>query len=131
MKSCNDRVEINNAGMRLWWFWHRLFILLLEQTVYFTTKRVCKIQVLTRVCNQFSMITLRTAKLRIYNGKSGIVMRWNIARGKRAKAPSFDLWDTAEYLLEKNIIQMRFFFQIYQTSQLQLNTLVFPIQRVQ
>ena len=38
MKSWIYRVETVNAGMGLHWFWHRLFIMLLEQTVLFTTK---------------------------------------------------------------------------------------------
>ena len=73
MKSCIYRVETANAGMGLLWFWHHLFILLLEENVLFTTKRVCKIQFLTRVCNQDPMLTLHIAGLRVDNSKSDII----------------------------------------------------------
>ena len=89
MKSCIYRVETANAGMGLQWIWHHLFLLLLEETVQFTTKRVCKKkQFLTRVCNHYPMLTPHIAGLRVYNGKSVIVKSWNIFRGKRATVPS-------------------------------------------
>ena len=128
MKSCIYRVETANAGMGLQWFWHHLFILLLGETVVFTTKRVCKIQFLTRVCNHYPMLTLHIAELRVYNRKSVIVKSWNIVRGKRATAPIFELWDTVDFLLERNIIHFRSFFQQHQTYQLQLKTFVLSIQ---
>ena len=87
MKSCVYRVEAANDGMGLKWFWHRLFIMLLEETVLFTTKRVCKIQYFTRVFNHYPMLTLHVAGLRIYNGRSVIIKNWNIVRGKRATVP--------------------------------------------
>ena len=61
MKSCKYRVETANAGMGLYWFWHHLFILLLEETVLFTTKTVCKVQYLTIVCNHYPMLTMQSS----------------------------------------------------------------------
>ncbi len=61
--------------------------MLLEETVLFTTKRVRKIQYLTRFGNHYPMLTLHIAGLRIYNAKSVIVENWNIDRGKRATVP--------------------------------------------
>ena len=131
MKSCICRVETANAGMGLQWIWHHLFILLLEETVLYTTKRVCKKLFLTRVCNLYPMFTLHIAGLRVYNGKSVIVKSWNIVRGKRAMVPILCQWDTVDYLLERNIIHFRCFFQQHQTCQRQPMTFVFPIQWVQ
>ena len=128
MKSFIYRVETANAWMGLYWFWHHLFILLLEETVLFTTKRVCKKQFLTKRCNHYPMFTLHVAGLRVYNGKSVIVKSWNIVRGKRATVPILEYWDTIEYLLERNIIYFRYFFQQHQTCQLQPKSFVPPIQ---
>ena len=112
-------------------FWHHLFSLLLEETVLFTTKRACKIQYLTRVCNYHPIVILHIAGWRIYNGKSVIVKSCNIVRGKRATVPILELWDTVDYLLERNIIHFRGFFQQHQTCQLQQKSFVLPIQWVQ
>ena len=109
-KSCTYRVETANAGMGLQWIWHHVFILLLEETVLFTTKRVCKIQFLTNVCNHYPMFTLHIAGLRVYNGKIVNVKSWNIVRGKRATVPIPEQWETVDYLLERNIIHFRCFF---------------------
>ena len=87
MKSCIYRLETANAGKVLQWFWLHLFILLLEETVPFTTKRIFKIQFLSRVCNHYPMLTLNIAGLRICNGKSAIVKSWNIVRGIRSTVP--------------------------------------------
>ena len=87
MKSCIYRVEPANAGMAIQRIWHHPFILLLEEVVLFTTKRVCKIQFLTKVCNHYPMFTLHIAALRVYNGKSVIVKSWNIVRGKKVTVP--------------------------------------------
>ena len=38
LKSCIYRVEIANAGMVVYWLWHHLLVLLLEETVPFTTQ---------------------------------------------------------------------------------------------
>ena len=132
MKSCIYRVETANAGMGLQWIWHHLFILPLEEIVLFTTKRVCKKQFLTRVCNHYPMLTLHIAGLRVYNGKSVIVKSWNIVRGKKATVPiPKEPRDTVDFLLERNIIHFRCFFQQHQTCQLHPMTFVLPIQWVQ
>ena len=91
MKSCIYRVETANAGMGLQWVWHHLFILLLEETVLFATKRICKIHYLTRVCNHYPMLTVHFAGLRVYNGKSVIVKSWIIVRGKTATVPILEI----------------------------------------
>ena len=128
MKSCIYRVEAANTWVRLQWIWQHLFILLLEETVPFTTQRVCKKQVLTRVCNHYPMLTLHNTGWRVYKGKSVIVRSWNIVRGKKATVPILELWDPVDYLLERNIIHFRCFFQQHQSSQLQPKTFVLPIQ---
>ena len=64
------RVKTANAAMGLWWFWHHLLISQLEETVLFTTKKICKIQNLTKVCNGSPMLNLHIAELHSYIGKS-------------------------------------------------------------
>ena len=86
MKSCIYRVETANAGMGLQWFWHHLFILLLEETVFYDQESRQK-TILTRGCNPYPMFTLHIAWLSVYNGKSVLVKSWNIVRGKRATIP--------------------------------------------
>ena len=120
MKSCENRVEFANAGMRKWKFWQRFLVLLLEKTVFrifglreslqntisdessqnlsnahlpfswiaclywqynlsvrlfketalFKSWRVCIIRFLSRLRNQYRMVTLHIAALRFYNRKS-------------------------------------------------------------
>ena len=84
--------------------------MLLEETVLFTTKGVCKIQYSTRVCKYYPNLTLHIAGLRIYNGKSVIVKNWTIVTGKRATVPILEEWDMLDYLSERNIIHFRSFF---------------------
>ena len=88
MKNCKYRVESANAGMWLYWFWHHLFIFLIEETVLYTTNKVCKILFLTTVCNQFPTLTLNIVGLRIYNGKS--VKR--LEHSQMEKNQSTDTW---------------------------------------
>ena len=114
MKSCIYIVETKNAGMGLRWFWHHLFKLLLEETVLFMTKGFCIIQYLTRDCNHYPKLTLHIAGLRVNNGKSVIVKSWNKARRKKATVPILEQWDTVDYLLERNSIPFRCFFQQHQ-----------------
>ena len=82
MKSCLYPVEIANAEMGLYWLWHLLLVLLLEETVHSTTVTVCKIQLVMRVCKHYPMLALHIAGLGFRNGKSVIVMRREIIRGK-------------------------------------------------
>ena len=78
MKSRIYRVETAHTWVRLQWIWQHLFILLLEETVLFTTKRVCKIQFVSEICNHDPMFTLHIAGLRVENSKSAIIESWNI-----------------------------------------------------
>ena len=96
--------------MGLKWFWHHLFILLLDETVLFTTKRICKRQFLTRVYNQYPMLTLHSAGLRIYTGKSVIVKSWNIVWRERTEVPKFEHRYMIDVLLQSKIIQFYTFF---------------------
>ena len=128
MNSCIRRVKTANAGMGVLWFWQHLFILLFEETALFTTKKVCKIQFLTRVCNHYPMLTLHITGLIVYNGKSVIVRKWTIFRGKRTTVPIFESWDTVEKMLEGNFIRFKYFSHQHQTCQLQPKTFVLPIQ---
>ena len=73
MKICIYRVETANTWVRLQWIWHHLFILLLEQTVLYTFKRVCKIQIVSEICKHDPMFTLHIAGLRVDNSKSAII----------------------------------------------------------
>ena len=86
MKNCMNRVKTENAGMGLWWFWHHLFVELLEETVLFTTQRVCKLHYLTRVCNHYPKLTLHITGLCIYNDKLVIVKTWNKVRETKHSA---------------------------------------------
>ena len=43
--------------------------MLLEGTVLFDSERIYEMQVEARVCNHYSILTLHSAGLRIYNGK--------------------------------------------------------------
>ena len=83
MNRSKFRVETANNGMWLQWLWHHLLVLLLEETG--PTERVCKIQFVTRVCNNYPMLILHFFGMRIYNGKSLIRRNWNIVSGKRTK----------------------------------------------
>ena len=50
------------------------------------------------------------AALRIYNGKSVNMNSSNMVRTKGTKVPTLEYWDTVDYLLERNIIHIGFFF---------------------
>ena len=90
------RVETGSKGMELYWNWRHLFILLFEETVLFATKIVCKKQKLTRVCNQYPMLALLNAGLRIYIGKSFLVKSGSIVRGKRTTVPTGEQWERVD-----------------------------------
>ena len=78
-------------------------MLLLEQTVLLTIKRICRIQYLTRVCNHYPSLTLLVAGLRIYIGKRVIVKTWYIVRVKRTTVPILEYWDTNDFLWRRII----------------------------
>ena len=84
MKSCIYRVQTANAGM-VCKLWHHLPVLLLEET-----ERVCKIQVMKNVCNQYPMLILHKAGSHFYRGKSLIVRNWNIVTARWTKVPILD-----------------------------------------
>ena len=77
------------------------------------------------------MLTLHIAGLRVYNGKGVICKSWNIVRGKTATVPTLEVWDMVDYLLERNIIPFKSFFQRHQTCQLQQKTFVLSKQLVE
>ena len=76
MKRCIYRVETAKTGMGLSYFWHHLFIMLLEETGL--TKRDSKIQFVTEICNHDPMFTLHIAGLRVDDSKSDILESWNV-----------------------------------------------------
>ena len=51
----------------------------------FYDQEVCKKHYLTTVSNHYLMLTLQTAGLRFYNGKSVIVKSWNRVTGKKPR----------------------------------------------
>ena len=85
LKSCIYRVQTANAGIGLQWFWHHQFILMLKETVLFTTKRIWKIQYLTRVCNHYPKLTLHFTGLRIYSGKVSLSRVGTYSEGKEPR----------------------------------------------
>ena len=52
-------------------------MLVVEKTVPSTTKRVCKIQFVSEICNHDPMFTLHIAGLRVDNSKSVMVMYYD------------------------------------------------------
>ena len=72
--------------------------MLLEKTVPITTKRVCKKQFVSEICNHDPMFTLHFAGLRVDNSKSVIIKRWNIVLEKRTEVPTFEQRDTIDKL---------------------------------
>ena len=81
MKSCIYCVETKNTWVRLQWIWRHLFLLLLKETVVFTTERICKIQIVSEISNHDPMFNLHIAGLRVDNSKSAIIESWNIVWG--------------------------------------------------
>ena len=82
MKSCIYCKKAASAGMGLQGCWYHLLVVLLDETVLFTTKRVCKIQFTSEICNHDSMITLHIAGLRVDISESVIIKGWNIVCGE-------------------------------------------------
>ena len=77
------------------------------------------------------MLTLHFAGLRFYKGKKVVVKVRNIVILKRTTVAVLERWDTVYYLLERNIVYFRNFFQQHQTFQLQPKTFVIAILWVQ
>ena len=71
MKSCIYGVETANTGVGLHLCWHYLVVWLFEKkTVKFTSKRVCKIHFMTKLCNPCPTLTRHIAGLRVDKNKS-------------------------------------------------------------
>ena len=128
VKSCIYRVESASAGIRLLKFWHHLPVLLVDEIKFFASERVCKIQLVTRVWNHHSMLTLRISGWRIYNGKRLIGKNGNIFRGKWTKVWIIGWRDTIDYLLERNITTFGSTLKQHQLCQRRPRTLVSLIQ---
>ena len=85
MKNCLYCVEPPNVGTGLYWSWLHLLVVLLEETLRFTTEKVCKVQFVARFRNQYPMISLHIPFLRIYNSKSVFAKSWNSIRWNEPK----------------------------------------------
>ena len=82
IKSCIYCIKAAYTWVRLRRRWHHLLVVLVvEKTVLFTTKRVCKIQIVSEICNHDPMFNLHFAGLRVDNSKSAIIESWNIVWG--------------------------------------------------
>ena len=74
MESCIYCIKAANTWVRLKGRWHHLLVVLaVEKTVPFTSKRVCKMQFVSEICNHDPMFTLHIAGLRVDNSKSVII----------------------------------------------------------
>ena len=98
-----------------------------SKKLLFTSERTCKIHYLTRVCNQYPMLTLHIAGLPIYNGKSLNGKNWKLVTGKWMKVPILEWRYTIEYLLGRNI-DFRYSFLQHKICQLAPKTFVPPTQ---
>ena len=78
MKSCKNREETVSTGMGLQLCWHLLLVKLFEETLLFTSRRVCKIHFLMKLCNHYPMLTLHNAGLPVDNSKGVTVKSWSI-----------------------------------------------------
>ena len=87
-----------------------LVVLVVEKTVPFTSKRVCKIQLMLEICNHDPFFTLHIAGLRVDNSKSVNIKSWNIVWGERTEVPKFDQRDTITNLLQSKVIRFYTFF---------------------
>ena len=71
--------------------------MLLEETVPFTTKRVCKKQLVSEFCNHDPMFTLHIAGLRVDNSKSVIIYFFEKA-SKREQMHTKTLYNLLIYI---------------------------------
>ena len=85
-------------------------MLVVEKTVPFTSKRVCKIQFLSEICNHDPMFTLHIAGLRVDNSKSVFIESWKIVWGERTKVPKFQQRDTNNILCQSKNVHFYTFF---------------------
>ena len=75
-------------------------MLVVEITVPFTSKRVCKIKFMSEICNHDPMFTLHIAGLRVDNSESVITESSNIVWGERSEVPKLEQKDTTDNLLQ-------------------------------
>ena len=87
-----------------------MLVVIIEKTVPFTSKGVCKIQFLSEICNRDPIFTLHIAGLRVDNSKSVIIRSWNIVWGNRAELPKFEQRDMIVNLLPSKFILFYTFF---------------------
>ena len=87
-----------------------LVLLVVEKIVPFASKRVCKIQFMSEICNHDPMFTLHIAGLRVDDSKSVIIKSWNIVGGERTEVPKFEQRDTINNLLQSKILHFYTFF---------------------
>ena len=111
MKCCINCIKAANTWVRLRGRWHHLLVVLVvEKTVHFTSKRVCKIKFVSEICNHDPMFTLHIAGLRVDNSKSIIIKSWNIVWREQTQVPNFEQRDTIDKLLQSKIIHFYTFF---------------------
>ena len=111
LKSCIYCIKAAYTWVRLWGCWHHLLVVLVvEKIVPFTSKRVCKVQFMSEICNHDPMFTLDIAGLCVDNSKSVIIESWNIVWWEWTEVPKFEHGDTIDNLLQSKIIQFYTFF---------------------
>ena len=67
-----------------------IVVLVVEKTLPLTSKRVCKIQFMSEICNHDPMFTLEISGLRVDISKSVIIKSWNKVWGQRTEVPKFE-----------------------------------------
>ena len=111
MKSWIYCIKAAYTWVRLQGCWHHLLVVLVvEKTVPFTSKGVCKIQFVSEFWNHDPIFTLQIAGLRVDNSKIVIIKSWNIVWGDWSKVPKFEMKDTIDNLLQSKIVHFYKFF---------------------
>ena len=101
MKSCIYCIKTVFAWVRLWGRWYHLLVKVIEKTVSFTSKRVCRIQFVSEICNHDPMFTRPITGLRVDKCKSLNIKRWNIVWGEQTEVPKFEGYDQ-KFAAEQN-----------------------------
>ena len=118
--------------MKLNRYWHHLLVVLVvEKTLLFTHKRVCKTHFIWEIGNHDPMFTLHIAGLRADNSKSVIVKSWNIVWGERTEVQKFEQRNTIDNLLQSKSIYFQTSFPTTPNLSRQPTAFVYPIQWVQ
>ena len=110
MKSCIYCIKAAYTWVRLWGCWHHLLVVPVEETVPFTSKRVCKIQLVSEFCNPDPMFTLHIVEMRVDNSESVIIKSWNRVWEDWTEVPEFEQSDKIDNLLQSKIIHFYTFF---------------------